>query len=76
MSDKFGKVTGRITIGRITKHGVVTSFNLSGVVHNSSADLSSMAIGQDGNLYLLDSFQPANRPFVTRVYRLSPNQIP
>jgi hypothetical protein len=49
---------------------------LTRVVHNSSADLSSMAIGQDGNLYLLDSFQPKNGPFVARVYRLSPHEIP
>ena len=75
-TDEFGNISGRITIGRITKHGVVTSYNLSRVVHNSSADLSSMAIGQDGNLYLLDSFQQKNSPFVARVYRLSPHDIP
>ncbi len=74
-TNEFGNVTGAITIGRMTEQGVATSYNLSHVVHNSTADLDSMAIGQDGNLYVLDTFQAKGGLFVARVYRLSPSRF-
>jgi hypothetical protein len=75
-TNEYGNISGTITIGQITKHGVATSYDLSQVVHRDSSDMGSMALGDDGNLYVLDSFQAKSGQLEAKVYRLEPSSIP
>ncbi len=67
-------------IGQITARGVATSHNLSHFVRARRNGVGSMAVGQDGNLYLLDNIGlfsgiTVYRPTAT-VYRFSPSELP
>jgi hypothetical protein len=64
------EASGAIELGRITASGAATSYNLSGSVRRRFP-FNAMALGQDGNLYLL-----ANGNITARVYRLSPSELP
>ena len=62
-------------IGRITGRGVATSYNLSRFVRGRQNNINSMAVGPDGNLYVLDdSGEGLISPSV--VYRLVPSKLP
>jgi streptogramin lyase len=65
---------GSPEIGLITAGGVIKSYNLSHVVQRGDGDLESMALGQDGNLYLLDyDIRGAQRS--ATLYRLTPSEL-
>ena len=69
-------------LGEITASGVATSYDLSSFIPGRQNFGTSMVLGQDGNLYLLDSDMGTNEvsdglPIIpTTVYRLSPSQLP
>ena len=73
-------VSTPLKIGRITARGVATSHNLSQFVRARQNGIGSMALGQDGNVYLLDNIGgvfsgiTVDRPTAT-VYRLSPSKL-
>ena len=73
-------VSTPLKIGRITARGVATSHNLSQFVRARRNGIGSMALGQDGNVYLLDNIGgvfsgiTVDRPTAT-VYRLSPSEL-
>ncbi len=62
-------------IGRITASGVATSYNLSKFVPLRQHFVDSMALGQDGDLYVLDTVLGKNDKFTATVYRLSPSEL-
>lgn len=66
----FSNESGPNKLGRITASGVATSYNLSGFVR-SQFPLDSVAVGDDGDLYVLD-----NANTNSTVYRLSPSKLP
>jgi hypothetical protein len=66
---------GSPKIGLITAGGAIRSHNLSHVVQRGNGYLESMALGQDGNLYLLDyDIRGAQAPSAT-LYRLTPSEL-
>ncbi len=71
----FADTSGAFKLGRITASGVATTYNLSKLVHSRFHDFDSMAVGPDGNLYVLDPALPAVN-HTTTVYRLSPSELP
>ena len=75
-TNEFGNTSATTTIGQITKHGGATSYDLSQVAHRDSSDMGSMALRDDGNLYVLDSFQAKSGQSEAKVYRLEPSSIP
>ncbi len=75
-TDEYGSIFGAITIGRITGTGVAGSYNLSRFVRGHLREVGSMALGQDGNLYVLDTFVPNPEGYDdATVYRLSPTKL-
>ena len=73
-------VSTPVKIGRINTGGVATTHNLSQFVRARRNGIGSMALGQDGNLYLLDNIGgvfsgiTVDRPTAT-VYRLAPSEL-
>ena len=68
---------GALKIVRITAGGAVTSYKLSRFVHGLQHISDSMAVGQDGSLYVLDS-SGFGGPLWNQsetVYRLSPSEL-
>jgi virginiamycin B lyase len=64
---------GSPKIGLITARGVIRSYKLFRVVHGIN-DLGSMALGTDGNLYLLDDVVRGAIDIPT-LYRLTPSEL-
>ena len=70
----FTDESGSFQIGQITASDVATSHDLSHVIRARQNLVPSMALGQDGNLYLLNNAVGMN--MTARVYRLSPSELP
>ena len=68
-------ISGSFEIGRITASGVATSYNLSSFVPHRQHYADSMALGQDGNLYVLDNVFGVGIKNPATVYRLSPSEL-
>jgi streptogramin lyase len=66
----FSSGTGPTRLGRITARGMAVSYNVSKAIPGYS-NIGSMAVGQDGNLYLVDIGNSA-----TELYRVSPRKLP
>jgi streptogramin lyase len=64
---------GSPKIGVITAGGAIRSYKLPDVVHGLN-DLGSMALGQDGNLYLLDYATRGAQASAT-LYRVTPSEL-
>jgi streptogramin lyase len=76
-TDEYSVVYGPITIGRIKASGAAKSFDLSTSFRGHVREVGSMAVGPDGNMYVLDSFAANAGGFDdATVYRLSPSKIP
>ncbi len=54
---------------------MATSYNLSKFVPLRQHFVDSMALGQDGDLYVLDTVLGTNGKFTATVYRLSPSEL-
>jgi hypothetical protein len=68
--------SGTFEIGQITASGVATSYNLSNFVPGRDNLAESMALGQDGNLYVLNNVFGGSLITPTTLYRISPSELP
>ncbi len=68
-------ISGSFQIGRVTASGVATSYNLSKLVPERQHFVDSMALGQDGNLYVLDNGLGEFAQNTTTVYRVMPSEL-
>jgi streptogramin lyase len=72
----YNGFSANFKIGRISASGVATSYNLSNIVRGQPHIMNSTAIGQDGNVYMLDIVIGPRAKITTTVYRLSPSELP
>jgi streptogramin lyase len=69
----FADIPG-VTIGRITASGPARAYNLIKAIGRGIHDFESMALGPDGELYLLDNFNTMHLSGA-RIYRISPTEL-
>ncbi len=77
-TSEYAAINGSLKIGRITQAGSVRSYNVSKFFRGHGRAVGSMALGTDGNMYVLDTFAPNPEAEVwdnATVYRISPSKI-
>ncbi len=75
-TSEFAAINGPLKIGRITQAGSVRSYDVSKFFRGHARAVGSMALGSDGDMYVLDTFAPNPEGWYNAtVYRISPASI-
>ncbi len=65
-TSEFAAINGPLKIGRITQAGSVRSYDVSKFFRGHARAVGSMALGSDGDMYVLDTLRPTPRAGTTR----------